>query len=513
MSSKQYWKKRAELRMYGYHKQADKIADEIAESYISASEYISQETRKIFLTFQNESGLSEKAAREILNSITDKDKLNRLKSVVREIKDPVIRHKMMSILSSPAYAYRIKRFEKLQEEIDRQLSKLADIEFTATRNHYIDTAYDAFNHTMFDIQKGTSFGFHFSSLSITRVAEILDNAWSGKHYSDRIWANSEDLSVKLKQELLTGFLTGRSYQKTAKEIQNQFEVGAFEARRLVRTESTYIANMAEIESYKEAGIRKYQFLATLDIQTSEMCRAMDGKEFGVDDAVPGVNLPPLHPFCRSTTVCVIDKQLMDKFKRRARDPVTGKTYLVPGNMTYNEWYEKYVESDPQAITAVKKFKNKYSDKKQHQKYRAVLEKNVPKSFEKFQDLKYNNTDEWLSLKRKYADYRRFDKVVEETSKLNIKGKPIKDIQRIAITDYTYDSKHINNNRGHNVTKQDAQSYINKSKVAYSRWDGDVIVYVSEDGATVVNLRDKIVSTAYKSEEYDNKFKKLMEELK
>ncbi|MBU5451104.1 minor capsid protein [Acetivibrio sp. MSJd-27] len=337
MKSNQYWKQRAELRMYEYHKQADKIADDIAESYISASEYISQETRKIFHTFQHESGLSEKAAREILNAITDKDKLNRLKSVVRKIKDPVIRQKMMSILSSPAYAYRIKRFEQLQEDIDRKLSELAEMEFNTTRNHYTDTAYEAYNRTMFDIQKGTGFGFQFSSMPIIRVAEILDNAWSSKHYSERIWSNSRDLSVKLKQELLTGFLTGRSYHKTAKEIQDQFEVGAFEARRLVRTESTYIANMAEIESYKESGIKKYRFLATLDIRTSEVCRNMDGKEFDVDKAVPGVNLPPLHPWCRSTTISTLNKQIMDKLQRRARDPVTGKTYLIPANITYNEW--------------------------------------------------------------------------------------------------------------------------------------------------------------------------------
>lgn len=95
--------------------------------------------------------------------------------------------------------------------------------------------------------------------------------------------------------------------------------------------------MSEIESYKETGIKKYRFLATLDIKTSEVCRNMDGKEFDVDKAVPGENLPPLHPWCRSTTISTMNKQVMDKLQRRARDPVTGKTYLIPANMNYNEW--------------------------------------------------------------------------------------------------------------------------------------------------------------------------------
>ena len=40
---------------------------------------------------------------------------------------------------------------------------------------------------------------------------------------------------------------------------------------------------------------------------------------------------------------------MKKLERRARDPETGKLMTVPGNMTYQEWYEKYVGADVQII--------------------------------------------------------------------------------------------------------------------------------------------------------------------
>lgn len=59
----------------------------------------------------------------------------------------------------------------------------------------------------------------------------------------------------------------------------------------------------------------------------------------------------------------------------------------------------------------------------------------------------------------------------------------------------------------------AQKYINESVTAYSRWKGDVTVYVAEHGCSVVNLKDKIISTAYKSDEYDDKFKKILEVIK
>ncbi|MCD8381534.1 MAG: hypothetical protein LUC30_01245 [Clostridiales bacterium] len=34
---------------------------------------------------------------------------------------------------------------------------------------------------------------------------------------------------------------------------------------------------------------------------------------------------------------------LNRVNRAARDPVTGKSVTVPGDMTYREWYEKYVK--------------------------------------------------------------------------------------------------------------------------------------------------------------------------
>ena len=36
--------------------------------------------------------------------------------------------------------------------------------------------------------------------------------------------------------------------------------------------------------------------------------------------------------------------------RWARDPVTGKSMTVPADMTYAQWYEKYVEKRAQGLT-------------------------------------------------------------------------------------------------------------------------------------------------------------------
>ena len=71
---------------------------------------------------------------------------------------------------------------------------------------------------------------------------------------------------------------------------------------------------------------------------------MDGKVFERKDYQIGVTAPPMHPHCRSTTVPYFDDTLTQKEQRAARGE-DGKTHYVPADMTYKQWYEKYVGAD------------------------------------------------------------------------------------------------------------------------------------------------------------------------
>lgn len=119
------------------------------------------------------------------------------------------------------------------------------------------------------------------------------------------------------------------------------------ASRLIRTEVNHFSNQGFLEGYKAAGIIRYRFMATLDLRTSAVCRQLDGKTFLVEEAKAGENLPPMHPFCRSITVPVTNNRTGTRW---ARDPVTGKSMTVPADMTYSQWYEKYVEKRDPGLT-------------------------------------------------------------------------------------------------------------------------------------------------------------------
>lgn len=75
-----------------------------------------------------------------------------------------------------------------------------------------------------------------------------------------------------------------------------------QASALVRTAVNEIANKASVLTYTENAdvVQGFEFVATLDERTTEICAAADGKIFATDD--PAALIPPLHWNCRSTTI-------------------------------------------------------------------------------------------------------------------------------------------------------------------------------------------------------------------
>lgn len=56
----------------------------------------------------------------------------------------------------------------------------------------------------------------------------------------------------------------------------------------------------------------------------------------------GKNYPPIHPNDRCTTVAEFDDDVIEGLQRRARDG-NGKPILVPQDLNYREWYNKYID--------------------------------------------------------------------------------------------------------------------------------------------------------------------------
>ena len=345
MKNEEYWAKRKANLIYEQMDKAEKQADKFDKVYEEAKVYLDKEINKIFDKFQRDYGLSERDARHVLKNMKDQKDLNELRKVLEaRPNDPNIQ-RLLADLDSPAYTYRMKRLERLSADLDLMRSSIYLSEKQGSDGFYSDLMKDSYYKATFDLQQQTGLAYHFSGLPETEIKRLKAFKWTGEAYSDRIWSNTGALASSVKDELLVSLMTGRSVRDTSQAIAERFEVGKGKARRLVRTESAFFHNQMELLSYEDAEITKYKFVAVLDKRTSHICQEHDNKVYETKDAVPGVNYPPLHPWCRSTTIAHDDDIDYSKLERRARNPETGKVEYVPADMSYKEWHDKYVAKD------------------------------------------------------------------------------------------------------------------------------------------------------------------------
>lgn len=345
MKNEEYWTKRKANLIYEQMDKAEKQADKFDDIYRQSKAYLDKQINKVFDKFQRDYGLSERDARHVLKNMKDQKDLNELRKVLEaRPNDPNIQ-RLLADLDSPAYAYRMKRLERLNDDLDRMRESIYHSEKKGSDAFYSDLMKDSYYKATFDLQQQTGLAYSFSDLPETEIKRLQGLKWTGEAYSDRIWSNTGALASSVKDELLVSLMTGRSVRDTSQAIAERFEVGQNNARRLVRTESAFFHNQMELLSYEDAEITKYKFVAVLDKRTSHICQEHDNKVYDTDKAVPGVNYPPLHPWCRSTTIAHDDDIDYSKLERRARNPKTGKVEYVPADMSYKEWYGKHVAKD------------------------------------------------------------------------------------------------------------------------------------------------------------------------
>lgn len=347
--SKKYWEDRAAGQMVSYTAKAESTADMLCKAYYATARYLQGEANDVFNAFTDKFELSIAEAETMLKNAPNKSMFEQMKTALAACTDEQKKQQLETLLSSPAYAHRIGRLNDLDSKISDMCSRLANAEIGVDTEHLGDIIQSAYMQTVFDVTKGADYRAAFDLIPESRVKAILSTNWSGQMFSQRVWDNTNALADGLKHDMLVGIMAGKSERHMADDIMNRCGVGAFEARRLVQTETTCVANTAELYGYKELDIDEYEFSACLDSRTSDLCCELDGKVFKRNSAQAGVNLPPMHPFCRSTTLPVLpseedlDKELaelgdeigadvdFDEWERNLQQGEDGKWRYVAGS--------------------------------------------------------------------------------------------------------------------------------------------------------------------------------------
>lgn len=326
-------------RLKKYYTEAEKeIEAEIEsfyEKYAKDEEITLAEARKRISSAEFNRSKFEKMAKETA-ALKKKYGKNIPEGIAKQIEG---QERILNTLSKKGA---ITRLQGLQANIDNAILKLYDKQqltiYDMLKNGYEDGYYRG----IFRIQQQIGIGTDFTAVNEKAVRQAVLTDHGKGNFSKTLYQHSKTLSKDLQENVTVGLIRGESVDEMAKRISRRLDVSMSNAKRLVRTETAYIHELATLDSYKEAGITAYRFVATLDNRTSEICQDLDRQEFPIEEATPGGNFPPMHPNCRSTTEAVFEDEIESYRTARASD---GSQYMVPRNMNYEEWKKKYVKTN------------------------------------------------------------------------------------------------------------------------------------------------------------------------
>ncbi|MBU5486483.1 minor capsid protein [Clostridium sp. MSJ-11] len=339
MRNKAYWKKRSEVVASKQFKKTDDYILGLQLEYQEALSSIQKDIEVFYQRFATNNEITLGEARRLLNS----NELQEFKMDLKEFTKKAKNNKNLEWekeLNNVSYKVRVTRLQALQTQIRNQIELLYSNQSKDTTKLLGDIYQDTYYRNIYEVHKGLGIGVNFAKLDTNTVNKVLAEPWQGANYSSRIWTNKDKLIMELQTNLVQSFIRGDSIDRTAKVIAERMNVARNRARTLVNTESANIVSKATFNSYSGSGVvKQYEILATLDLRTSKICREMDGKVFKVSEKEIGINAPPFHANCRTTTVAYFDDAIDEE--RIARDN-NGKVYYVDGNIKYEDWYSKHV---------------------------------------------------------------------------------------------------------------------------------------------------------------------------
>lgn len=194
------------------------------------------------------------------------------------------------------------------------------------------------------------------------VKSIVNGSFHNATWSTRLWGSGDQLKANLNVLLTQGLIQGKNPVELARTLRKAYDVSRYEAERLMRTELARVQSDAQMESFKKNGYDQYEFIA---LGTAcAVCKEMDGEVFNVEDAMPGENLPPVHPNCRCSTAAhfMAENDFVQMMKAKYGLDLDDRIFTNKKNESIIIPQQKeYLQQEDQNVSIPIDFNNRFDD--------------------------------------------------------------------------------------------------------------------------------------------------------
>ena len=268
----------------------------------------------------------------------------------------------------PGEVQKYNRLDKTESNIKKIIAGLVLVQIAQTKKTTGLAYAQSYYRTAHAVETAVGANLGYKELEKAVAHNVWKRAGTTIQFDDRIREQAVSHLRRVSEAIERGIQQGRPYTKTAKEIKEIMGNKAWEAERIVRTESHRVKVVARhealTEAEKEGVVMTRKWLSALDERTRDMHRSMDGRSaeiidgevtFVLPDGIKGY--PGNTGFAHHDINCRCDEtgevEGFEPQTRRARytdaeyaerKAAAGPGELVPrsyeiSNMDYNQWAE------------------------------------------------------------------------------------------------------------------------------------------------------------------------------
>lgn len=341
MRNRDYWRKRFELLEETQLKKGLDYYNGLEREYKKASQAIEQQIAGWYNRFAKNNQISFIEAKRLLNSNELKEFKWSVQEYIKYGKENAVNGQWMKQLENASAKVHISRLEALKLQMQQQVEVLYGNQLDGLDKTMRNIYSEGYYHTAYEIQRGFNVGWNLHKFNENQLSAVMSKPWTpdGKTFTNRCWTDKDKLVNTLHTEMTQAIIRGDAPAKAIKTIAQKFNTSKNNAGRLVMTESAFFASASQRDCFNSLDIERYEIVATLDNDTSAICRSLDGKIFLMTEYQVGITAPPFHCWCRTVTVPAFD----DNTGFRAARNVEGKSYYVPDSMKYEDWKKTFID--------------------------------------------------------------------------------------------------------------------------------------------------------------------------
>lgn len=290
----QYWEKREKDFIKANLRSDADFDKEIQRHYQQAVKSINDDINRFYTNYAKREGISMSEAVKRVASEDVKGFSQRAGEMVKNKDFSDNANRRLRLYNA---TMRINRLEQLKSQIGLNLTEMS----AGQEKAFTDKFSKAYLNEI--SRQAGILGEDKLVISDKMLASVVNGSYQNAMWSDRLWANQDELKGLLDNLLTQAVIQGKGPIELARQIATQMGAKAYVAQRLARTETARIQDNAQMDSFKKYGVKKVKWVA--EPSACKQCRDISSYNHGIYplDDVPMI---PVHPNCRCAKAAYVE---------------------------------------------------------------------------------------------------------------------------------------------------------------------------------------------------------------